>query len=198
MGAAVVLVALATGRCESVSGAVLVAPAVWGGDTFNGIYRAVLWLGAHLLPGLRVTGRNLNIVVTDNRRVIEQLRADPLVIKETRIDALHGIVGLMDAALAAVPRTRVPLLVLYGARDEVIPDRSLCELSTRLGDSATVRLYPDGYHLLLRDLQARVVWYDIAGWLAGGPADPGGTAGSCPVPGREHTSATQRSHDGKP
>lgn len=198
MGAAVALTALARGRCKGVSGAILVAPAVWGGDTFNGFYRAALWLGAHLLPGVRVTGRNLNIVVTDNRRVIQQLRADPLVIKKTRIDALYGMVGLMDAAVAAVGNTRVPLLVLYGERDEVIPGRALCELSARLGDRATVQLYPDGYHLLLRDVKARAVWYDIAAWLAGKPAVPSGTAGFCPVSGSGPELATQCEHDGKP
>ena len=49
------------------------------------------------------------------------LGRDPLVIKETRIDAIYGLMQLMDDAYAKVPDVKTPVLLLYGAHDEVIP-----------------------------------------------------------------------------
>lgn len=40
-----------------------------------------------------------------------------------------------------------------------------------LASSARVAIYPDGYHMLTRDLGARMVLEDLAAWLAG-PAAP--------------------------
>src|SRR3546814_2749885 len=48
------------------------------------------------------------------------LGRDPLVIKATRVDTIHGLVNLMDTASTVRPQG-VPLLLLYGAKDEVIP-----------------------------------------------------------------------------
>lgn len=37
-----------------------------------------------------------------------------------------------------------------------------------LGGKAVVRRYDDGFHMLLRDLDAERVWTDIAGWVGTG------------------------------
>jgi alpha-beta hydrolase superfamily lysophospholipase len=34
-----------------------------------------------------------------------------------------------------------------------------------LGVNATVKVYPTGYHMLLRDLNAEPRWADIANWV---------------------------------
>jgi hypothetical protein len=39
-------------------------------------------------------------------------------------------------------------------------------------------VYPDGYHMLLRDLQRQVVWDDILAWIDGAPV-PSGLAEAC-------------------
>ena len=53
--------------------------------------------------------------------MLRALGRDPLVIKETRVDTIYGLVDLMDAALAAAPRLDAPMLVMYGAHDEIVP-----------------------------------------------------------------------------
>ncbi len=63
-----------------------------------------LWIGARLMPGLTLTGRGLGIKPSDNIAMLRALSRDPLVIKETRVDTIYGLVNLMDAALAAAPR----------------------------------------------------------------------------------------------
>jgi acylglycerol lipase len=167
MGAAVVMISLARHPEFPVKGAVLVAPALWGGRSLNPLYRAVLWLAAHTVPGLRVTGRGLKRVVTDNEAMLRAMRADPLVLKDARIDALYGIVELMDEAVADASLVRTPLLVLYGERDQIIPKGAVCRV---LGDLTALHrelFYRKGYHLLLRDREAHLVWQDIAAWLRG-------------------------------
>jgi alpha-beta hydrolase superfamily lysophospholipase len=170
MGGAVAMSVLAE-TPEAVDGAVLVAAAVWGRATMNPLQRAALWLVAHSFPGMRLSGRGLGITASDNQAMLRALRDDPLVLKEARADALWGLVNLMDRALAAAPMLSVPALVLYGEHDEIIPRRPTCRMLSVLASSARTAIYPDGYHMLTRDLGARVVLEDVAAWLAD-PAAP--------------------------
>ncbi|CAN0512963.1 unnamed protein product, partial [Laminaria digitata] len=169
MGGSVVLLALSGQTPESslalVRGASLTAPAVWGGAAMNPIYRLSLWLAAHTVPARRVTGRGLGILPSDNIEMLRALGRDPLIIKETRIDALYGLVRLMGAAQRSAEGVRGPLLVLYGAGDAIIPRRPTATFAAKLSAQTRFAVYPSGYHMLLRDLQAEVVWRDVAAWI---------------------------------
>jgi acylglycerol lipase len=169
MGGAVVLLALSEQQpgsdMASVRGASLTAPAVWGGSEMNPVYRIALWIAAHTVPSQSVTGRGLGILPSDNIEMLRALGRDPLVIKETRIDSLYGLVGLMGAAQRASEHAKGPLLVLYGAKDWIIPRRPTAAMTAKLTESARFVVYPAGYHMLLRDLQAQTVWRDIAAWI---------------------------------
>ena len=170
MGGAVVLLALAAQRpgsaLSTIKGASLTAPAVWGGAAMNPIYRTSLWVAAHTFPAKHVSGRGLGVLPSDNIEMLRALGRDPLVIKETRIDSLYGLVRLMGAAQNAAASAKGPLLVLYGAKDGIIPRRPTAKMAARLAPSTRFAVYPAGYHMLLRDLQAPVVWRDIATWTA--------------------------------
>lgn len=170
MGGAVAMSVLAE-TPAAADGAVLVAAAVWGRATMNPLQRAALWLLTHSLPGLRLSGRGLGITASDNKAMLRALGEDPLTLKEARVDALWGLTNLMDRALATAPGLTVPALVLYGERDEIIPRRPICRMLSTLPASARVAIYPTGYHLLTRDLEAKVVLEDLATWLAD-PAAP--------------------------
>jgi acylglycerol lipase len=171
MGAAVATIALADvdpALDPPIDGLVMTAPAVWGGTALNPIYRVVLMTAATLLPRYEVTGRGLGRRASDNDEALIALGRDPLVIKETRLDAVAGLVELMDAAVARAPALDLPVLVLMGERDEIIPPDITARFVERL-DPVHCRavLYPEGWHLLLRDLQRERVWRDIAAWLEG-------------------------------
>lgn len=171
MGAAVIMAAMARGAVLDADGVILTAPAVWGGDQLNPLYRATLWLVARLAPGLKLTGRNLGVMASDNLEALRALSADPLFIKETRVDAIAGLVELMDTAYAAADTLSGPLLILIGERDEIVPPGAQTAMVERLRATPCVRVvYPDGWHLLLRDLQRQVVWEDIIAWIDGAPS----------------------------
>jgi alpha-beta hydrolase superfamily lysophospholipase len=193
MGGAVAMRAMALDTPPDVDGLILSAPAVWGWRQMNGLYGAVLWTAARLAPSATLTGRGLEIWPSDNIEMLRALARDPLIVKETRIDALYGLVGLMDSAYAAAPEIGKPVLLLYGARDEIVPAAAIAGTVERLAaaqTSVTSACYPDGYHMLLRDLQREQVWKDIAAWIAQtAPPLPSGHEGDLrqcgPLAGRD-------------
>jgi alpha-beta hydrolase superfamily lysophospholipase len=169
MGGAVISVALAKEPQLEISGVILSAPAVWSRGTMPWYQRFAMWVGSGLAPGWTVTGKGLNIVPSDNRPMLIALGKDPLVIKETRLDAISGLTDLMDQAFESVPRLKHRALLVYGLRDQIIPRRPMIGLfeSWPQIESPNFRfgLYPQGYHMLLRDLQAKVVWQDMVIWM---------------------------------
>jgi alpha-beta hydrolase superfamily lysophospholipase len=170
MGGAVVVAAMTGSEAPPADGIILVAPAVWARSAMPLTHRVALWIGAHTVPWMDVSGRGLGIQASDNIEMLRALGRDPLVIKETRVDAVHGLVDLMDRALAAAPRLRVPALLLYGEKDEVIPAAPILRFWRDLPAAERPHqrraLYADGWHMLLRDLEARVVLDDIVQWIA--------------------------------
>jgi alpha-beta hydrolase superfamily lysophospholipase len=169
MGGAVAMVALTGADAPKAEGVVLAAPAVWGRRHMNVFQRAALWLSAHTVPWLRVSGRGLGIKPSDNTEMLRALGRDPLVIKETRIDAIWGLANLMDAAFAAAPKLTGRALILYGANDEVVPKDPTVEMIRHLPPAAAARqrvaMYETGFHMLLRDLNADAVLADITAWI---------------------------------
>ncbi|HUH93306.1 MAG TPA: lysophospholipase [Casimicrobiaceae bacterium] len=196
MGGAVAI----TGAAGSVGaqrpvadGLILAAPALWGRSTMNLFERAALWTAYHFVPSMTLTGHGLHILASDNIPMLHALARDPLVIKATRVDAIEGLVNLMDRALAAAPRLDSRLLLLYGQHDELIPrepvQRFIAGLPRAMAAARTIAWYPAGYHLLLRDLDAKVVRTDVANWalhpgapLPSGDGHAAGRSGS----GTEH------------
>lgn len=169
MGGAVVLAAMAGENAPRLDGAILVAPAVWGRATMPFFYRASLWVARQFVPGWRPTGQGLGKLASDNIPMLRENGSDPLFIKKTRIDAVFGLVNLMDAALAAPGRIRGPVLYMYGAKDEIIPKAATQRAVQRFADGpADLRFafYEDSWHMMLRDLKAEVPLADIAAFIA--------------------------------
>jgi alpha-beta hydrolase superfamily lysophospholipase len=174
MGGAVVLSALASAHPPRVDGAILVAPAVWSRQDMPLSYRAALWTVAHVAPWMTFTGKGLKIWPSDNIEMLKKLARDPLFQHRTRADAIWGLVNLMDEAHRAPARLSdpPPILLLYGAKDQIIPAKATDETIAALGARAEVRRYAHGYHMLLRDLEGPTVWSDVLDWIAGRRSAP--------------------------
>lgn len=169
MGGAVILSAMQQLEKTCMQGVILLAPAVWGWQSMPWWQTVPLRLFAHTMPGLTVTGDGLDIHPSDNVEMLRALGRDPLIIKETRIDAIYGLTDLMEAAMVNSGALRMPALILYGEHDEIIPATAFCEMLNILPDRATSHwrlvLYPNGYHMLSRDLQGEVVIRDMMAWI---------------------------------
>lgn len=167
MGGAVVLSALADKSPPNVAGAVLVAPAVWSRKDMPVSYRVALWFAAHVVPWLHVSGNGLKIWPSDNIEMLKKLGRDPLFQHSARADQVYGLVNLMDAARNAPDHLNnpPPILFLYGAKDQVIPPAPTKATIAALDGRATVHRYKNGYHMLLRDLDRKIVWQDLKDWI---------------------------------
>lgn len=186
MGGAVVMAALDGAGLPEIEGAILVAPAVWGRATIPLLYRIPLTLTAYTVPYYKVTGRGIRRQPTDNIDAWRATASDPKVLKGARADALWGVVNIMDRAYAAAPRLSKPVLLLYGAKDEIIPRKPVANVIARLpAGRSTVAIYPNGWHWLYRDKQRGVVHGDVVAWIgnrtaplpSGADRNAGGTKG---------------------
>jgi len=169
MGGALALVATSGSHPVDVEGVILSAPAVWSRPTMNVFERVGLWVASHTVPWLGVSGGGLGFRPSDNIAMLRALGRDPLVIKSTLVGTLHGLVDLMDAAYASAASLAKPALVLYGEKDQIVPPGPTCSmlehLPPRTRTDWRAALYPEGYHMLLRDLQGERVMTDIAAWV---------------------------------
>ena len=169
MGGAVIMAAADAKSLPKIDGIILSAPAVWSRSVMPAWQRVSLWIFAHTAPGLRISGSGFGRKPSDNIEMLKALSLDPKVIKRTRMDAVHGLVNLMDKALAATPKISGPALILYGRHEDIIPDAARKALEARLpSDNCQIHVkdYETGYHMLLRDLEARIVWTDIIAWVS--------------------------------
>ncbi len=190
MGGAVAVAAFASGLPPDADRLVLLAPAVWGWTAQGPINRAALWLTARTMgeravevPEWAVRDR----YASDNMVELIRNGRDPNSLLTTRFDALYGLVDLMESASLGLGSIRTPTLLMYGANDNVIQDRPMRLALERAGEPPTVRTawYPEGWHLLNRDLQAETVFRDIEAWLRDAEAPlPSGAGPVLPALGR--------------
>jgi alpha-beta hydrolase superfamily lysophospholipase len=167
MGVAVLLVAATSADPPPADGYVLLAPAVRGRASMAPWMRMVLEFASRAIPVVGFRAAAPGFAPTDSEEAMERWARDPLTAKEVRVDAVYGLVDLMDAAVAAVPRFRARTLILYGGQDALVPQEPMREMLRTLPPGAPHRFafYPQGYHLLLRDRDRAVVTRDVASWV---------------------------------
>jgi alpha-beta hydrolase superfamily lysophospholipase len=178
MGGAVVLVAASEAPGLAADQLILKAPAVWGANSMPWYQRLSLYTMNLVAPDMVFTGRglpSLGIRPTDDIEVSRDFGRDPLFIKATRVGSLAGVTELMGRAQiqTALPPQRT--LVLYGLRDRIIPPQPVCDWFTHLNTAVPqpgktdVVIYPEGWHLLTRQLRTREPLQDMARWLQNTP-----------------------------
>ena len=165
MGGAVVMAAAALAQPPACDALILSSPAVWGRQTLPFLPRASLAIASSLAPDTVLHGDTIRIKPSDNVAVLRDLSRDPVVIKGARVLALDGLVDITTDAFAAADAIKLPVLYLYGGRDTLVPRVAAVPVMRKLRGRATLGWYPNGYHLLFRDLQAAVVRNDIASWI---------------------------------
>ena len=166
MGGGVALAAMGEGRAPAVDGAILMAAAIAGGAQTSLAARAGVWTLGAVAPDRRFQGGGLaTFRPTDDEARLRALSADPLHIGQPSGREILGLLRVMDRAAAAAPAVDRPVLVLHGARDELVdPDAALAVAATIPGAREVV-VYPEGWHLLLDDLQRDRVRDDILAWV---------------------------------
>jgi len=164
MGGAIALLLAAQPDAPPVAGTILLSPAVW---SFGVGSRAFVGLMAAAAPGWSFSGNELPVKIhpSDNREALLRLYYDPLSLRETRLEALNGLLMLMHAAADAAPHVRGPTLVLYGGQDDLVPKQAMHALWTKLPTDARRDYIPGGHHLLMRDLNGATATRDVLSWI---------------------------------
>ena len=170
MGGAVAIVAFASDRPPDADRLVLLAPAVWGWSAQGPVNSTGLWLAARTMGDRAVEAPEWAVralPASDNRLELFRNYRDPNSLITTRFDALYGLVDLMENASRRLGDVRAPTLLLYGDNDNVIRKEPMRQALERAGARPGLRtaFYPDGWHILNRDLQAETVYRDIEAWL---------------------------------
>ncbi|MEO1470632.1 MAG: alpha/beta fold hydrolase [Pseudomonadota bacterium] len=164
MGGGIALAAAAPGGDVPPPDAlVLAAPAIWGGTALNPLQRLAAWGAAAVFPDRRFTGEGVvRIQASDNIEALRALGRDPYYLGAPSARELFGLVRVVDRAAEAAPEVTAPSLLLLGERDQILPLGRVREIHARLPGPREVLVYPDGWHLLFRDVQAPRVWDDVA------------------------------------
>ncbi len=167
MGGAVVLAAMARPDAPALDGIILEAPAVQGRATMAPHAVPMLPLLAGALPGHRCDVRARLREAADDESVRQEIATNDAVLKEVRVDVAYGLVNLMDAAYAAPERIAVPVLLLYGEKDALVPREPIADVARTLPEQKRrVAVYAEGFHILYRGRLAETVATDAAAWVA--------------------------------
>ena len=168
MGGAVGIVACASASPPTVDRLVLASPAVWGWREQGVPNSVLLWAGAHVAPGSTVTAPSWlarRIRASDNLVELRRMGLDRNMIFNTRIDAIYGLVELMQAAEDDLGQVNTPTLYQYGAHDDIIPAHAALHAVRRLRPGDRSAYYDSGWHLLLRDTRRRRVLDDALAFI---------------------------------
>lgn len=173
MGAAVAVTAFASEAPPDADRLILSGPGLRGWSVMNPAYAGALRVIGGVSPGMIVRApAAARPTLTDNEAFLAVQEADPLHMRENRVDQLTGVVTLMEHAdqrIAHLP-AGLPTLISYGAKDEVIPVAGPRRVAGKLPAHVRTVYYPEGYHVLLSDLQRGRVIGDYAAFIR----DPAG------------------------
>ncbi|MBK8454072.1 MAG: lysophospholipase [Thiofilum sp.] len=169
MGGAVALKATSNDPNLPLKGVILEAPAVWTRATQPFYQRWSLAIARQVAPHWSPSGNSLKIRASDNDAMLREIWQSPYMIRKSRIDTVAGLVDLMDMAYRAAHNLSYPTLVLYGLKDQVIPQKPIMRLRQRLPTlkGSEYKEYTHGWHMLVRDLQGKRVMDDSLQWMSG-------------------------------
>ena len=192
MGAAVTMTAFGSDNPPAnVDRVILSGPGLrgWGGLPFS--HRASLWASSKIRPAWVVVPPKIvvrKITPSDNYDMLVRRGRDELNLFDNRIDQVYGVVSVMENGHKAARLLPENTLMLYGAKDDIIPENFMRRTAPTLAAHVRTAYYENGYHMLMRDLQHETVLADQLAFMkapnealpSGAPPIPWAPAGTDP------------------
>ena len=164
MGAAVVMTVLGSDNPPTnVDRTILSGPGLRGWGALPWFHSVSLRALSSISPNLIVAPPKFvvrKITPSDNSDMLTRLALDELTQRNNRIDQVYGVVSVMENGHKAASRLPNNTLMLYGARDDVIPENFMRRTAPTLATHVRTAYYENGYHMLMRDLQHETVLED--------------------------------------
>lgn len=111
------------------------------------------------------TGMDLSGLARDPA-VVEAVLADPLFHRVGTARLSTEVVAAIARVQASAPEFPLPLLVLHGSADRMVPPDGSREFVARVGHpDRELREYAGAFHVLLADLDHALVLTDIERWI---------------------------------
>jgi len=112
------------------------------------------------------TGMDLSGLARDPV-VVEAVLADPLFHRAGTARLSTEVVAAIARVQAAAPRFPLPLLIVHGSADRMVPPDGSRAFIARVGHpDRELREYPGAYHVLFADLDRERVLTDVEQWIA--------------------------------
>ena len=171
MGGSVTAAAFGSDNPPDADRVVLLAPGVWGWSTQGPLNSTALNIAARALGDVALEPPEFitrDIHASSNTLELIRNGRDPMSILATRFDTVYGLVDLMETSSRSLGRIRGDAILMYGAHDEVVkkgPMRRALQRAEAEGGTLRTAWYPNGWHLLNRDLDAEIVYRDVVSWL---------------------------------
>jgi acylglycerol lipase len=169
-------------RGHALDGLVLSGPAVTA-TAGSALAKRLAPVLSALVPDLGVASLNAEQKISRDPEVIRSYRDDPLVY-QGRIKARTGaeILGAIQRLPAALPRLRMPLLILHGSDDQISPLAGSVMVHEAVSSTdKTLRQYPGLYHEVFNEPERDQILTDLISWLNDRSSPPStGAAGFPP------------------
>jgi len=120
-----------------------------------------VWPRFSLQTGMDLTG------LSRDPAVIERVLGDPLFHRRGTARLSTEVTAAIARLQAAAPRFPLPLLVMHGTADRMVPSEGSRRFVARVGhpDKRLIE-YPGAYHALVADLDHERVLADLGSWIA--------------------------------
>jgi alpha-beta hydrolase superfamily lysophospholipase len=173
------LVALTYAESDRPQPDLLILSAPWIADTVvPGSQRVIVGVLGRIVPTVSIGNGLDGAALSRDPQIGIDYAADPLAHHRITFGLGRQVIAAQKRAVADVDRVRVPLFVVHGGEDPLVPVAS-SELFTRLPDVRR-KVYPGLRHESLNEPEGPQVAADLAVWIGSRVAPLDATTGAAP------------------
>jgi alpha-beta hydrolase superfamily lysophospholipase len=155
-----------SGRRPDIAGAVTSGAALEVAEVPSPVQRAALRVMRRLRPKARLDRPIAPEALSRDPEVGRAYQSDPLVFQYMTLSLAAALFGAGRRALAEASRTEVPMLLLHGEDDPLIPASASRRFFEQLDPSRSeLRIYPGLRHEIFNEPEQEQVFGDVLAWI---------------------------------
>jgi alpha-beta hydrolase superfamily lysophospholipase len=159
----------ATRGMSPLRGLILSSPALR--IRLSGAQKALLKVLTAVAPGFTAPNGLDSHYLSHDQAVVDAYNNDPLVHRKTSPRLLNGMLKAIDYAYTHAPALKTRTLLLVAGDDHFVDPAGSAAFFGQLAPGVgTMHLYPELYHEIFNEIEARRVFNDLRAWLDGVPA----------------------------